>query len=200
MTNKVYKVAGKLIILGGPWAFAAAFAEQTQLQSVSAAASEQITLQRVVIPPPPGPYTSRLGIPSHADRFNRMRQSFNRQVPLPFPAQPMAPSGYQQGGANAAPVYPPQTDASAPSWENENRGAYRPDAYNQAGGVTRAAPAYRYPGRGYPPGPPRGYGYPPAPAGYGYYPVPPPGYRSPWNAPQTQGGTTTAAPATGKSK
>lgn len=205
MTSKICKQVSRNIILGMSLAAAAVFAEETRPVSENAADQDQLVLQRVVVPPPPGPYASRMGMPNHTKRFERMMNSINRGMPPPpFPSRPAPADGIQQNNTTAAPVYPPQTDSSAPSWGQENQGTYRSDEPDSATVTTPAAPAYGYPrwgyAPGYRPGPPRGYGYPPVPPpAYGYHPAPPPGYGSHWNVPQPQAGAAASeAPQTGQ--
>ena len=176
----------------------ATMAEQNQQQT---AGVDEVIMQHVVVPPPSGPYASRLGMPGHARRAgHRMMGFFNQGMPASS-GRPPAEAAPQEA-IPATPVYPPQTGAGAPSRGSTNAGTYRPDEPGRT--ATPPVPGYGYPGRGYAPGyrqgPPRGYGYPPAPPpAYGYYPAPP-GYATPWHAPQSQSGTSTPAPATGQAE
>ncbi len=167
MTNKLVMLVGKQItfVAGLSLISTLVIAGAPQLDVVSDPGSASVVIQRVVVPPPSGPYASRLGMPVHEKRFShRMMGPANRALSI---IQPLAEK------------------MTAPTMSIPDYGTYRPEVSRRPTELTTQtvprgyAPAYY-------PGPPRGYGYPPTrPPGYGYRPAPPPNYAVPFGGPTT---------------
>ena len=167
MSNKLVVLVGKqiAIVAGLSLISTLVVAEAPQLDVVSDSGSAPVVIQRVVVPPPSGPYASRLGMPVHEKRFShRMMGPANRALSV---IQPLAEK------------------MTAPKMSIPDYGTYRPEVSRRSTEpTTQTAPRGYAPA--YYPGPPRGYGYPPArPPGYGYRPAPPPSYAVPWGGPTT---------------
>ena len=150
--------------------------------AASTAEAAPVVLEGVVVPPPPGPYASRMGL-----QGPDMRRA---AWPGRYPASP--PSAFRSGRHHP---WAAQADVAPAAADNAQASA-------EAGQTKQTAPYGYYPGRagGYPQQPPPGYGYRPAPPGYGYRPAPP-GYTSSWQPPQyyRPAPVTSEAQATGDS-
>ncbi len=165
MSNKLVVLVGKqiAIVAGLSLISTLVIAEAPQLDVVSDRGSASVVMQRVVVPPPSGPYASRLGMPDHEKRFNhRMMEPANRALSV---------------------IRPLAEKMTGPTMSIPDYGTYRPEVSRRPTEPTTQAVSGGYAPAYYPP---RGYGYPPArPPGYGYRPAPPPSYAVPWGGPTT---------------
>jgi hypothetical protein len=161
MTDNLVMLMGKrfAIFVGLSLVSTVIFAESTQLDVISDPGSAVIKMQRVVVPPPSGPYASRLGMPAHERRIkHRMMAPANR------------PSSVNNQAAE---------NITAPANGHANYGTYRPEVPRRSEMTAQPTPVYGNRNRGYAPA----Y-YPRPPRGYGYPPVPPPGYATRWGGRQ----------------
>ena len=154
----------------------------------SSTEAEPVMLEGVVVPPPPGPYASRLGLQGPDMRRAAWPGRYHASPRSAFPSA--APGPHHPWSATMADTAPATT-------------ADGQQASSQTGQTTQPVPYGYYPGRagGYPQQPPPGYGYRVAPRGYGYRPPPPPAYASSWPQPPyyRQAPTPAVAPETGDS-